>query len=257
MDRSLAGETVLCLGGANTIRRVADLVRGLGGYALPVAAFHLVMGDRAALQAAVMAVAHGDYVGMCLTSAAGVVALRQAMDAVGHLAPECLGKLLVGSVGPGTTRTLIREIGRPPDIQPTVSTGAALGRAFPCGSGRMLLPVSDLASGSLEIALRHRGYTPVRITAYRNRGATKLTAAADAAIRRGAVGTVALTSPSAVRALVRLIPPERRAPLAMVAIGPSTSAACRGAGLPVVAEARSHDVDGLVQALLETAASGV
>ena len=58
-------------------------------------------------------------------------------------------------------------------------------------------------------------------------------------------GDVALlASPSAARALART-----GARLPVVAIGPQTSAAAREAGLDVVAEAETHDLDGLLAAV--------
>ena len=55
---------------------------------------------------------------------------------------------------------------------------------------------------------------------------------------------VVLASASAARALAAL-----RTDLACVSIGPVTSAEARDAGLEVVAEAESHDLDGLVAAV--------
>jgi uroporphyrinogen-III synthase len=55
---------------------------------------------------------------------------------------------------------------------------------------------------------------------------------------------VVLASASAARALTAL-----RTDLSCVSIGPVTSGAARSLGLEVVAEARTHDLDGLVAAV--------
>jgi uroporphyrinogen-III synthase len=55
---------------------------------------------------------------------------------------------------------------------------------------------------------------------------------------------VILASASAARAYAAI-----GAPAPAVSIGPETSAAARGAGVRVVAEAETHDVDGLVAAV--------
>jgi uroporphyrinogen-III synthase len=57
-----------------------------------------------------------------------------------------------------------------------------------------------------------------------------------------------LASPSAARALARI-----DTSLPVVSIGPETTAAARAAGLNVVCEAHSHDLDGLVAAVTEAA----
>jgi uroporphyrinogen-III synthase len=57
---------------------------------------------------------------------------------------------------------------------------------------------------------------------------------------------VVVASPSAARALADL-----DSTLPVVSIGPETSAAARGAGLAIVAEAPSPGLDGLVSALAE------
>ena len=61
---------------------------------------------------------------------------------------------------------------------------------------------------------------------------------------------VVLASGSAARSFAAL-----GAPLPAVSIGPQTTIAARDAGLEVVAEARTHDLDGLVDAVAEACSS--
>jgi uroporphyrinogen-III synthase len=61
---------------------------------------------------------------------------------------------------------------------------------------------------------------------------------------------VVLASGSAARSFAAL-----GAPLDVVSIGPQTTRAARAAGLDVVAEARTHDLDGLVDAVAEACSS--
>jgi uroporphyrinogen-III synthase len=55
---------------------------------------------------------------------------------------------------------------------------------------------------------------------------------------------VVLASASAARAWARL-----RATVPAVSIGPQTTAAARATGVRILAEARTHDVDGLAEAI--------
>jgi uroporphyrinogen III methyltransferase/synthase len=57
-----------------------------------------------------------------------------------------------------------------------------------------------------------------------------------------------------VRNLVEALGDRFPAGARVVSIGPVTSAAAREAGLPVDVEAKRHDVDGLLDALLADAA---
>jgi len=247
--RPLAGVTVLCLGRSATVTRLAARVWQLGGAALPAPAFHILAGDLSGLRDALTRAARGTFTGLCFTSAPGVESLAREMRTLSLDPSRLFADLMVGSVGAGTSRAIEEQLGRRPDIQPAAGTGAALGQAVPIGYGPILLPLSDLAPGTLETALHARGYTPVRVTAYRNRRAMTLPAAADAAVRGGTVDLTVLTSPSSARALVRLIDAERRSPV--LSIGPSTSAACASLGVEVVAEAAPHDLDGVQQALID------
>lgn len=251
--RPLAGEVVLCLGGPSTVPRLATRIRSLGGTPLPASAFDILPGDRLEVRNAIRAAGRSAFVALCLTSSAGAASVAREARVLRVDPARAFRNVVVGSVGPGTTRAIADQLGLVPDIEPTVSTGEALGRAFPRGEGRALQLVSDLASGSLGAGLRSRGYAPVRVTAYRNRCVTALPATVDVTVRRGSVALVALTSPSTARAYVRLVDAELRAGQLVVSIGPSTSAACADLGVAVVAEAQTHDLAGVAEALGDAA----
>jgi uroporphyrinogen III methyltransferase/synthase len=61
------------------------------------------------------------------------------------------------------------------------------------------------------------------------------------------------TSSSPVRTLIEAVGPDAAPRARVVSIGPVTSAAARDAGLTVDVEAGRHDVEGLVEAILEDA----
>lgn len=163
----------------------------------------------------------GDYDWLLLTSRNAVEALFERLE--GDL-PR------VAVVGPGTAEAL-RARGREPDLVASVSTQEGLAAELPRPVGRVLFAG---AVDSRDVLVRELGadfvplYRTVSLRPARFPGA-------DLAV---------LASPSAARALAAL---DRALPC--VSIGPVTSVEARHAGLVVVAEARTHDREGLVQAV--------
>jgi len=136
----------------------------------------------------------------------------------------------LAAIGPGTEAEL-RAHGLRADLVPAVSTQEGLLAELPRPPGRVLLAAAE---GARRLLVDELGadFLPL----YRT-----VEVVPDAA-PEGDV--VLLASPSAARALART-----GARLPVVAIGPQTSAAAREAGLDVVAEAETHDLDGLLAAV--------
>ncbi|MBA3841871.1 MAG: uroporphyrinogen-III synthase [Actinobacteria bacterium] len=132
----------------------------------------------------------------------------------------------VAAVGPGTAEAL-RAHGIEPALVPADSTQEGLLRAFPRPSGRVLFAAAEGARRG-PVAELGADFVPL----YRTRLLTPVLPAAD---------LVVLASGSAARAYAAL-----GASLPAVSIGPETTRVARAAGLTVVAEARSHDLAGLV-----------
>ena len=159
---------------------------------------------------------------LCLTSRHGVEALF-ARGFEGELPP-------VAVVGPGTAEAL-RGHGVEPEVVAEVSTQEGLAAALSRPAGRVLFAGAE---GARDVLARELGadfvplYRTVELRPERF---------PDAAL-------VVLASASAARAFAAL---GRAAPV--VSIGPVTSAAAGGLGLEVVAEAETHDLDGLAEAV--------
>jgi len=117
------------------------------------------------------------------------------------------------------------------DVVATTSTQEGLLEALPPAPGRVLFAGAEGARQLLPDTL---GADVVAL--YRT---VELTPAGWPAC-----DLVVLASPSAARALARV---ERTVPV--VSIGPATTRAAHAAGLAVAAEARSSDLDGLVEAV--------
>ena len=126
----------------------------------------------------------------------------------------------IAAIGPGTADAL-RKHGLRVDLVPETHTQEGLRDALP--AGRLLLAAAEGARRDVLAA----DFLPL----YRT---VELPQEADADI-------ALLMSGSAARAL--------RTPMKVVAIGPQTADEARAAGHNVSAEAVSHDVDGLLDAL--------
>jgi uroporphyrinogen III methyltransferase / synthase len=136
----------------------------------------------------------------------------------------------VAVVGPGTAEAL-REHGVEPTLVARRSTQEGLAAELPRPPGRVLFAGAE---GARDVLVRELGADFVPL--YRTVEAGP-EAFPDADL-------VVLASPSAARALARL-----RRDLSCVSIGPVTTAEALRHGLQVVAEALSHDRDGLLRAV--------
>jgi len=136
----------------------------------------------------------------------------------------------IAAIGPGTAEAFHTH-GITPDIVAERSTQEGLVEELPNPPGRVLHAAAEDAR---RVLVRELGAELVPL--YRT---VELEVASfpDADL-------VVLASASAARALASL-----RTDIACVSIGPVTSAEARGVGLEVVAEAESHDLDGLVAAV--------
>jgi uroporphyrinogen-III synthase len=136
----------------------------------------------------------------------------------------------IASIGPGTAEAL-RAYGIEPALVAERSTQEGLVDELPKPPGRVLHAAAEDAR---DVLVRELGAELVPL--YRT-VELEVSSFPDADL-------VVLASASAARALAAL-----RRDLACVSIGPVTSAEARDAGLEVVVEAESHDLDGLVAAV--------
>jgi uroporphyrinogen-III synthase len=198
--------------------------------------------SEAALTTALADLARGRFAWILLTSPATVAMLAERLRG-----PEEV-RAFVAAIGDGTAHAFTRWSGRGPDLVPPRFTSAALGRAFPRGSGRVLCARADIAPEGLEDALAAKGWTPTRVDAYRTVFPKTLPKEARDALAAGEVDAITFTSASTVRGFVGALGPVNGAPK-VVCIGPVTSKEAREHGLRVHAVADPHTTEGLVAAL--------
>jgi uroporphyrinogen-III synthase len=239
----LSGRVVLVTRPAGSGSDPAARLRALGATAVEAPTIAIERPEAGGpLDDAIRRAADGEFAWVVFTSAAGAGAWSERAAGIGLGPPRAR----VAAVGAATARAL-HDAGIDVTLVPEAFTTAALGEALPRGSGTLLLARADLATGDLEDVLRSKGWTPVRVDAYRVRLAESLPPEASAALREGRVDAVTFTSPSTVEGFVRLAGAGRRPPA--VCIGPVTADAARRAGFEVTEVAQPHTTDGLLDAL--------
>lgn len=150
-------------------------------------------------------------------------------NGAGELARRGRNLPRVAAVGPATAAAL-RAHGIEPAFVPREASQDGLLRELPRPAGRVLFAAAE---GARRGPVSELGADYVAL--YRTRALTAAPPPAD---------LVLLASSSAALAYAAAGGRARA-----VSIGPETSAAARGAGLEVAAEASTHDVDGLVAAV--------
>ena len=189
----------------------------------------------------------GAYGLLCFTSPNGVELFFAALPGDAR----ALANATVAAIGPGTARALAAH-GVKADVVPERSVAEALVEALAAvdvSGMRVLIARAAEARDVLPDALRGRG-AEVDVVALYDTVADQLDEEARNAMARATY--VTFTSSSTVRFL-RAAGGEVPDTARVVSIGPVTSATAREHGLTVHVEAERHDIDGLVDALLEDA----
>jgi uroporphyrinogen-III synthase len=240
--RPLSGRTVLVTRPADQSVELVRRLRGLGAAPIVAPAIEIAPARSTALTRALRDLSAGRFAWIALTSRSTVEMLASRLDGPSDV------RARVVAIGDGTARAFRAWARRTPDLLPGTFTTAGLVRAFPRGEGRVLCARADIAPTGLEEALAAKGWSPVRVDAYRTRMARSLPVDARAALRDGQVDAITFTSASTVRGFVGAMGVVRGNPK-VVSIGPVTAREARAHGLRVSAVARPHTIEGLVAAL--------
>jgi uroporphyrinogen III methyltransferase/synthase len=153
----------------------------------------------------------------------------------------------VAAVGPGTAAAL-REVGLVADVVAERSVGEGLLEALPAEltGVRALVARAEEARDTLPEGLERAGADVDVVPLYRT-----LASRPRHPERMLAADAVAFTSSSTVKRFAEALPGLDLAPVRGVSIGPVTSATARNLGVGLIAQAPRHDLDGLVETLLQ------
>ncbi|MDQ6779376.1 MAG: uroporphyrinogen-III C-methyltransferase [Actinomycetota bacterium] len=241
--RPLAAFTVAVTRARAQVSALAERLRSLGATVVEAPAIRIVPLDGPAPELE-------RYDLLCVTSPNGVRLLFERLSAAGNDARSLAGTR-VAAIGPGTAAAL-RAHGVIADVVPERFVAEGLIEALAdLPVSRALIARASEARDVLPEALRARGAS-VDVLALYETVAEALSESELAAAR--AADYVTFTSSSTVRFFFEAVGPERLAGPRLVSIGPVTSEAMRERGLEPDVEATRHDVDGLVDALLDDAA---
>ena len=191
------------------------------------------------------------YALVCLTSPNGARLLFEAMATQGRDA-RALANASIAAIGPGTAREL-QAHGIEADLVPERFVAESLVEELaemPLEGKPVLIARAALARDVLPDALRERGAKVDVVALYETVTEEPSPDAVEAA---QSAGFVTFTSSSTVTNLMGALGERMPAGAKVISIGPVTSETAREAGLEVHAEAERHDVDGLVQTLIEVA----
>ncbi|MCD6364502.1 MAG: uroporphyrinogen-III C-methyltransferase [Planctomycetes bacterium] len=188
------------------------------------------------------------------TSVNGVDGFFAALARSG-LDSRALGANRICTIGPATAQRL-SGFGLKSDLQPPEFTTAAIVHSLAetdLTGAEILCPRADIASADLIEGLAARGAVVREVAAYRT--VADCRGAADVAERLagGRIHWITFTSPSTVKNFFEAVEASlvRSSGARIASIGPVTSAALEPLGFHADAEALSHTIDGLVEAVLE------
>ena len=214
--------------------------------------------DWAPVDAALDRLARREWDWLVFTSTNGVHKFLGRLLARGRDVRD-LGGVRLAAIGPKTADAL-REYHLAADVTPGEYIAEALVAALvqQVAGQRVLLPRADRGRDVLRAELAKVAAVE-QVTVYRQADAVDPAADALAALRRGEIEFVTLSSSNTARALLGAFDDTTRGrvgrgEIKLVAISPETGRAVRELGFPVAAEADVYTGDGLIDAVCRLAA---
>jgi uroporphyrinogen-III synthase len=174
---------------------------------------------------------------------------RRGVEAFAALAPAPPERSRVAVVGAATAQAALAALGRV-DLVGRGGTAAGLAATLVSDGelnhrSKVVLALAANAGNTLERELEGAGAECLRLNLYRTVPASAAEPRRPLSALR--VDNVVLASPSAVAGFVHQVDVD--VPAKIYTIGPSTTAAARGAGLGVTAEAPKPSLEGILEAM--------
>ena len=247
-QKPLAGWRVLVPRGGKWGDGVAASLRSFG--AIPVIAPMINFAsteNEAALAGAFARLESGSFDWIVVTSATTVDVLVSQQVSM----PE---KTRVAAVGETTAAALVLAGYRVDYVPESDNSARGLVKNWPdaAGSGRVLIPHSDIAEPTIVAGLATLGLDVEYVAAYRTIGVRVADQVAED-VANGRVRAILVTSGSVARQIAEQLAPLP-ADTVVACIGPRTAFDARDAGLTVHLIAETRSADSLVEALVEHAA---
>jgi uroporphyrinogen III methyltransferase/synthase len=214
--------------------------------------------DWGPVDAAIQEMASGRFDWLVFTSANGVRSLLDRLEVVGRDL-RAVGRVKLAAIGPKTAAAL-KDYRLVADAVPPAafSSEGLTATLLPLvAGGRVLLARADRGRDLLRVELA-KVATVQQVTVYSHADAVDADAEPLAALRRGEIGYVTVSSSNIARSLLAAFDETiqgrvERGEVKIVAISPETGNAVRAAGLPVAAEATTFTADGLIDAVVRLA----
>jgi len=253
-ERPLDGVRVLVTRAAEQADELASRIEALGGEAVifPLIRIRPIQ-DTTELDRALDELDQFDWI--VFTSVNTVTLFVQRLRQR-NMIPEYISAR-VAAVGP-KTKAVLEDHGMEVDLIPSEYHAEGLLKVLlpRLSPGmRVLFPKSRIARNVLPEQLARRGVHVTAVDLYETEPVREGASALAAMLAERTIQLITFTSSSTVHSFAELLAGYDLARLlqgvAVVSIGPLTTAACRKRGLPVAVEARSSSLDGLIQAMSE------
>ena len=192
---------------------------------------------------------------LVLTSVNGAHALAERLNQL-KLDARHLAGVKVAVIGDATSRSVAERLGVRPDLVPTrfvaESLAAELIAQHDVSGQRFLLLRADIARPALVERLSQAGALVTELTIYKTKLASMLPVNVLENLRDGTVQWITFTSSSTAKNMVELLAGERDLlkGVKIASIGPITSDTLQTLTLPPTTEAATHDIPGLVAAVV-------